>query len=78
MKRTLPEHLSPEQKAAIRQNEKYEAEGLFIPATKNDAADYRQWARDNFQAEFDINPIWHPIVIDECINIIIETYNNNQ
>lgn len=76
MSRILPEHLSPEQKAAIRKNEKFEKMGMFQSLTMDDIKDYQQWARDNFQAEFEINPTWHPAIIDECIKIINETYNN--
>lgn len=76
MKRKLPPHLTTQQKIAIRENEKYEQMGMFLPLNADDAKDYQQWARDNFQAEFKINPTWHPAVINECIKIINETYNN--
>jgi hypothetical protein len=76
MTRILPQHLTAEQTEAIRVNELYEQQGFFMPVQGKDVQDYKQWARDHFQAEFDINPTWHPIIIDECIKIITETYNS--
>ena len=35
--------------------------------------EFRQWARDNFDAEVDtINETWHPVVRDECLKMVHE------
>ena len=41
----------------------------FKELTRDEIADYRQWARDNFKAGDEINPVWHPAVREECERI---------
>jgi hypothetical protein len=33
---------------------------------------FKQWARDNFQPGDLINMLWHPVVRQECIQILLE------
>jgi hypothetical protein len=44
---------------------------FFRELSTEEAKDFRQWARDNYQVGTHINEVWHPIVQDEC-----ETMNN--
>ena len=60
---------------AVAQNIRYQDAQFFQDLTKNDVADYRQWARENYQPEMEIVSIWHPVVIEECLEIIRE-FNN--
>lgn len=39
---------------------------LFRELEPGAAARFRQWARDNYVPGDPINPLWHPVVRDEC------------
>lgn len=63
---------------SIRQNMEFEMSGFFQDiTTPNDVADFQQWARENYKPEMDINSIWHPIVVAECIQMIKEFKEGN-
>jgi len=39
--------------------------------TPKEEKEYRQWAIDNYNIGDPINNLWHPVVIDECMNMLI-------
>ena len=39
---------------------------LFKNLDANDVADYKKWARDNYELGTLISEVWHPVVQDEC------------
>ena len=45
---------------------------LFIKLTKEEEAELRQWARDNYIVGEPINKLYHPVVQDECFQMLIE------
>ena len=45
----------------------------FRELNDDEIAAFRQWARDNYVAYDPINPLWHPVVRDECQRINEET-----
>lgn len=42
---------------------------MFRELNKTEAAGFRQWARDNYRPQTEINPVWHPVVQAECRRI---------
>jgi hypothetical protein len=34
---------------------------------------FKNWARRNYSPGEEINPLWHPVVRDECLRMIAET-----
>ena len=42
---------------------------LFRELTAKEEREFRQWARDNYQAFEPISGVWHPVVQDECRKI---------
>lgn len=45
---------------------------LFQKLNETDAADYRQWAHENYCAGDQINLVWHPVIRAECAKINAE------
>lgn len=41
-------------------------DSLFKRLTPQEEKAYRAWARANWQPGQYINPVWHPVVRDEC------------
>jgi hypothetical protein len=41
----------------------------FRDLTPDEEREYRQWARDNYEAFAEISGVWHPVVQDECVKI---------
>jgi hypothetical protein len=45
----------------------------FSPMFKNlspqEVAEYKEWARDNYEPLTDIKGIWHPVIQHECAKI---------
>lgn len=39
---------------------------MYRELSKEEQKEFRQWARENYTIGDTINPIWHPIVKDEC------------
>ena len=39
---------------------------LFCDLNEDEVADFKQWARDNYEIGTDISSIWHPVVQEEC------------
>ena len=39
---------------------------FFKDLTPEEEIEFRQWARDNWKLGNEINPVWHPVVKDEC------------
>ena len=33
---------------------------------------FRQWARENFRRGDEVDPLWHPVVRDECFTMLDE------
>lgn len=52
---------------------KMNREIMFRDLNDQEEADFRKWARDNYEAFTEISTLWHPIVVDEC-----EKINNEQ
>ena len=42
---------------------------LFKQLTDEEKADYRRWARENYEPLSTIEGIWHPVVQQECAEI---------
>jgi hypothetical protein len=49
---------------------------LFRHLTEEEQAEFRQWARENYQPFSPINGCWHPVIQAECIVINEETHIN--
>jgi hypothetical protein len=39
---------------------------MFRQLSKNEAAEFRLWARRNYAPGTEISEVWHPVVQDEC------------
>jgi hypothetical protein len=39
---------------------------LFRDLNEDEVADFKQWARDNYELGTDISSIWHPVCQEEC------------
>lgn len=39
---------------------------MFRRLSKNEAAEFRLWARRNYAPGTEISELWHPVVRDEC------------
>lgn len=49
--------------------------GFFRELNSEEEREFRIWARSNFNPETDIiRSVWHPIVREECVQIIKEAY----
>ncbi len=46
--------------------------------TTKEEIEFRQWARENYIPKTLINPLWHPIVVEECIIINKEHHEHNE
>tara|TARA_R100000742_G_C4239768_1_gene59672 strand:- start:216 stop:455 length:240 start_codon:yes stop_codon:yes gene_type:complete len=44
---------------------------FFKDLDPKEEEEYRQWARDNYTIGDTINSVWHPVVVDECMNMLI-------
>jgi hypothetical protein len=42
---------------------------FFRALTLAEDAQFRSWARDNYEPGAEIKGIWHPVVQDECVRI---------
>ena len=42
---------------------------FFRALTPAKEAQFRSWARDNYESGAEIKGIWHPVVQDECVRI---------
>lgn len=45
---------------------------LFRDLNDIEEAEFRAWTRSNYDCKSDINPSWHPVVIDECQTMLAE------
>lgn len=69
-------HLNKQQLDALAKNELYRVGELFQELAPGDEKDYRQYAREHFTTlSSNINSLWHPCVVNECIIIFNELYN---
>jgi hypothetical protein len=68
-------HLNAQQLKALETNELYRVDELFQELAPGDEKDYRQYAREHFKPESKLNPLWHPCIVNECIKIINEFYD---
>ena len=68
-------HLNKQQLDALVHNELFRVAEYFQEPTPADEKDYRQFARDVFKPESKMDSTWHPTIINECIKIINEFYN---
>ena len=39
---------------------------MFKSLTAEEVAEFKQWARDNYEPLSDIKGIWHPVIQREC------------
>lgn len=46
---------------------------MFRFLTKEEEANFRRWARDNYTPFTEISELWHPVVQEECRRICEET-----
>lgn len=46
--------------------------------TPEEKAEYRAWAHENFHVGMTINPLWHPVVRDECRKIEQDDYDRSK
>jgi hypothetical protein len=42
------------------------ADSFFKTLTADEDKQFREWARENWSPGDPINPVWHPVVRDEC------------
>jgi hypothetical protein len=42
---------------------------MFKQLTEEETAEYRKWARENYEPFGPIKGIWHPVVQQECVEI---------
>lgn len=52
-----------------RENDKYIKAGLFQILTNEEVELYKTDARKNYKVGDTIDPLWHPVYLDECIKI---------
>lgn len=48
----------------------------FRDITPAEEAQFRQWARDNYGKGDPINPVWHPVVRDECTRMNYDRFQS--
>ena len=53
-------------------------DAMFIHLDPEAEARFRGWARDNHAPGTFINPLWHPVVRDECARIDAEATEGRQ
>lgn len=46
---------------------------LWRSLNSEEEKEFRQAAREKYEPFSDINPLWHPVYIDECVNINVAT-----
>lgn len=68
-------HLKPHQLHALENNELFRVGEMFHELTPEDEKIYRQYAREHFTHDTELESIWHPCLVNECIKIINEHYN---
>jgi hypothetical protein len=39
---------------------------MFKSLSADEVVEYKQWARDNYVCNSDINEVWHPVIQEEC------------
>ena len=44
---------------------------FFKDLSPEEEKTYRKWAQDNYVIGDTINNAWHPVVVDECMNMLI-------
>jgi hypothetical protein len=44
---------------------------MFRTLNKDEETEFRQWAKDNWKPGDEIKNCWHPVVRDECNNILM-------
>lgn len=42
---------------------------LFRDLSTEEEVTFRQWARENYSADTEVSPLWHPVVRDEWARI---------
>lgn len=47
-------------------------DAFFIKLNAEEESEYRQWARDNFEAGQPASPAWHPVVRDEWSKLVLD------
>jgi len=45
------------------------SDGFFRNLSEEDEGEFRQWARDNYNAGGEVSGLWHPVIRDECRRI---------
>jgi hypothetical protein len=44
-------------------------DSFFRTLDPDEAASFRQWARENYKRSEGIDPLWHPVIREECARI---------
>jgi hypothetical protein len=42
---------------------------IWRELSKKEEQEYRQWAKTNYVPFSELNPLWHPVILDECIKM---------
>jgi hypothetical protein len=50
---------------------------FFKELSEKEEEEYREWARDNYDIGDPIPSVWHPVVVDECIAMLIGRIEEN-
>ena len=45
-------------------------DSLFRKLSSKEEKEFKQWAQDNWSIDQKVNPVWHPVVIDQCALIL--------
>lgn len=53
-------------KINFKNSEKGEVNIMFRFLSREEEANFRLWARDNYTPFTEISELWHPVVQDEC------------
>lgn len=61
---------------SVRRNAYLHEVNFFWDITAEEARDYRQEARDEYNPDKNIDPYWHPVMVDECVKIIKKFIND--
>jgi|TARA_R110000824_G_scaffold120382_5_gene275698 tRNA U55 pseudouridine synthase TruB len=77
LRRTELEAKEDDEKTALEElNDEVEAvlgaeRNLYRELSEKEVETFRQWANDNYEAGEGVNPVWHPVVREECAKINI-------
>lgn len=50
---------------------------MFKQLSESEVAEYQQWARDNFVPGEEVNPVFHPVIQKQCLELEWEYLEGN-